>query len=897
MGSHVVKMFLLMLAAALSLSAALFQSTQGEEQQIPAGRITAADAETLFFRKIQPLLREKCLGCHGDGDELGGELDLRTRESLLKGGEQGAAIVSGNADKSSLYQAVLRTGKVKMPPKEANKLTDDELAALKAWIDAGALWPQPKPEAKKQSEWNFNPEDTWAFQPVKRRVVPAEGIDESLIKTPIDAFVQQKLNEKSLAAAPDADRATLIRRMTYDLTGLPPTADEIVAFVKDTDADAFDKVLERLLASPRYGEHWGRHWLDVVRYSDTSGYSNDYERPNAWRYRDYVIRSFNTDKPFDRFVVEQLAGDELEPNDPEMRVAVGFLRMGPWEHTGMSVAAVTRQLFLDDVTDIVGTTFLGVTMGCCRCHDHKFDPLPTRDYYRLQAVFAPVQFEEQPAAFLAGENTTGFDQAIARVKERIKLNEGRLEAIRQKGEQAVSALLAEKGVKNVNALPAEQRPDKWYGLDRGDQERMRVYNKRLEYYNRELNRYQPQAYSVASGGKSKSVAAADVHILVGGSLETPGDKVTPGVLSAVYASNDATAPAAWNTIPDSTTGRRLALANWIASPEHPLTARVMVNRIWQYHFGKGLVETSNNFGKMGKRPTHPELLDWLAQYFVEHRWSVKAMHRLIMRSAAYQRGGEHPDLQKLAEADPENKLLAHFPSRRLTAEELRDSILQVSGELNLIAGGPGVFPEINLDVALQPRQIMGTLAPIYEPSPRREQRNRRTVYAFQIRNLANPLLEVFNAAGMNTSCERREESTVTPQVFALFNGQFAHDMALAMADRVVQNSQESSVQVTLAFRQALGRAPTTSELARCIAHLESMTTHHRRTTPIVPKLPNPLVLTHVGELTGARFEFVEDWDTGAYEFNLRATDVPPETRALAEICLVLLNSNEFAFVY
>jgi hypothetical protein len=891
-------------------------------------------AEAIFLRTVRPMLKEKCLGCHGEGTKLEGDLDLRTRAAMLEGGSNGPALVPGEPGKSLLYQAVLRQGDLVMPPKEANKLTAEELAALKTWIEAGAPWPAPKPVTQK-TEWKADPKDAWAFHPVKRYAVPTAGIDTSQVKTPVDAFILQKLNEKGLKLAPPADRLSLLRRVTFDLTGLPPTPEEIEAAQNDKSQDWFERVVERLLASPRYGERWGRHWLDVVRYADTSGYSNDYERPNAWRYRDYVIRSFNADKPYDRFIVEQLAGDELAdelasrgrqpPNQgadaahsprEELYIAVGFLRMGPWEHTGMSVAAVTRQLFLDDVTDIVGTTFLGVTMACCRCHDHKFDPLPTRDYYRLQAVFAPVQFEERPVPFLPSENTAGFESAAAEIQERIRINQQRVSAIATESRKKLDQLLAKHGAKSIDDLPLELRPYDKQGLSQEDAERQRVYRKRLEYYDRQQKRYEPLAFSVSSRGTPE---VSLVRILVGGSLASPGETVTPGVLSAVHASDDRAAPSAWNTIPQTTHGRRLALANWIASPNHPLTARVMVNRIWQYHFGRGLVETSNNFGKMGKRPTHPELLDWLATYFVEQRWSVKAMHRLILRSAVYQQscdptsggrepaggargqeqsagpGGSRPSLVR--EIDPENKLLSYFPPRRLSAEELRDSILAVSGELSLTAGGPGVFPEINLDVALQPRQIMGTLAPIYEPSPKREQRNRRTVYTYQIRNVPNPLLEVFNAANPNTSCERREESTVTPQVFALFNSRFSHDMALAFACRLEKLSPNRSEQIVQAFRLALGRRPTDAELQRCLAHVAKMTEHHRRLAPVETKLPRPLVLQHIGELTGKRFDFVEDWDLAKYEANVKPSDVPAETRALAEVCLVLLNCNEFIYVY
>jgi Protein of unknown function (DUF1549)/Protein of unknown function (DUF1553) len=742
------------------------------------------------------------------------------------------------------------------------------------------------------------PSETWAFKPVKHIAVPQVRVACS---TPIDAFIFQKLEQAGLASAPPPARLQLIRRVTYDLTGLPPTPEEVDAFLRDSSGAAFDKVVERLLASPRYGEQWGRHWLDVVRYADTDGYSNDYERPNAWRYRDYVIRSLNQDKPYDQFIIEQLAGDELEAGSQENLIATGFLRMGPWEQTSMSVAAATRQQFLDDATQTTATTFLALTARCASCHDHKFDPIPTRDYYRLQAVFAPVQFEQRPASFLPAENVARFDSAVTLVKQRIEENERRRKAL----EAGAHALLLKRyGVSHINELPREVVRD---GVADEVGEQIRALRKRIEYYQRELQRYQPLSLSVSSGGAGKKIPTPDTHILIGGGLESPGDKVLPAVFSA--------AQGAEVTIPQTTEGRRLALARWIASPSNPLTARVMVNRIWQHHFGRGLVKTGNNFGKTGERPTHPELLDWLARYFVEHGWSIKAMHRLIVKSAVYQRSAAHPEIDRLRQIDPENKLLSHFSPRRLAAEELRDSILAAAGALNLEAGGPGVFPEINRDLALQPRQIMGTIAPAYEPAPTKAQRNRRTIYTFQQRNLPNPLLEVFNGPNLNESCERRDASVAAPQVFALFNSQFLNDAALEMArnvdcgfrtadcglkeDKAIGKSSSRSPNAAIerAFLMAFQRRPAPHEMTRCLEHLERMNRYHAAVPPREETAPKRIVRSIIGELTGKQFDFEEDWDPAAYEFNLKPSQVTAGVRALAELCLVLLNSNEFAYVY
>jgi hypothetical protein len=424
----------------------------------------------------------------------------------------------------------------------------------------------------------------WAFRPVRPR-------DKS---KSIDDFITAALRDRGLAPAPQADRRTLMRRATIDLTGLPPAPEEIEAFLRDRSPRAWPNVIERLLASPRYGERWRRHWLDVVRYADSSGYSNDFERPNAWRYRDYVTRSFNLDKPYDRFIREQVAGDELYPDDPEAIIATGFLRASPWEHTAMSVEAVTRQLFLDDVTHSTAATFLGLTLGCARCHNHKFDPIPTCDFYRMQAVFASTEFVRRKLSFLASENTADLKDGSARLSEVLQRTRAKVQEFR-----------------TLNP-------------ERDEFEELKLYQKHAQLYQESLDRYEPKAFAVSSGPldgetdggpalrypKRADYKPAPVHILPGGNLQSPGEAVTPGLLSAleIYGGYRA------SPVPDSVAGRRAALAQWVADPKNPLAARVMVNRIWQHHFAGGIAGDPNNFGKMGKKPTHPELFDWLAAY-------------------------------------------------------------------------------------------------------------------------------------------------------------------------------------------------------------------------------------------------------------------------------------------
>jgi mono/diheme cytochrome c family protein len=764
----------------------------------------AEEASAIFAKHVLPLFKEKCAGCHGPAMKSG-ELSLSSRDALLQGGKRGPSIVPGSADKSLIVTAIEQSGLLKMPP--GQKLPDQEIATIRRWVDLGAPWTDGV--AKSGPAWNYTAADVWEFQPLRKVQIPANGIDAEKVQTPVDAFVLAKLKEKGLTPATPTSRAKLLRRATFDLTGLPPTPQEVRAFVDDpaSHQEAFRKVVDRLLASPHYGEKWGRHWLDVVRYADTGGYSNDFERPNAWRYREYVIRSFNQDKPYDQFIREQIAGDEIDAKDPEKLVATGFLRMGPWEHTAMSVAAETRQAWLDDVTHGTATTFLGLTMECARCHDHKFDPLPTKDYYRLQAIFATTEFADRPAAFLPGEERLDFGAGRARIEQLLAMAQKKVAGYEDLIKQR---LVSKMGVKSIDDVPkdvVEKALKKKDLLTPEDFERLKIYNKRQELYSRSIKRYDALAYSVSDGPfeprQTDKWQPQDTFILPVGNLKTPGEKVTPGVLSAMYKYDQP----AYADVPASVAGRRLALANWIASPKNPLPARVMVNRIWAWHFGHGIAGNPNNLGKMGERPANLELLDWLASDFIEHGWSVKRMQRQIMLSAAYQRVADPVDVKAVEKADPENQLLSYFSPRRLEAEELRDSILAVSGELSPDTGGPGTFPEINEDVARQPQQIMGTLMPAYRPSPTKRERDRRTIYTFQKRDLIDPFLDVFNGPSVNESTEQRQATTVPTQVFALFNSQAVHDMALAFAARLDKIGGNTNSKVNNAFRYALNRQP------------------------------------------------------------------------------------------
>ena len=846
------------------------------------------EAGSIFVDHVLPTLKQKCAGCHGQAQKAS-DLSFESRESLLHGGKRGPAAVPGKAGASLLVSAIEQQGDLKMPP--GAKLPDQEIAAIRRWIDLGAPWVEGAPKAAPA--WNYTAEDVWAFLPLKPKAVPGDGIDA------VDAFILAGLREKQLRPAPRASRVNLLRRATFDLTGLPPTPEEVKAFVDDPadDRQAFTRIVDRLLASPNYGERWGRHWLDVVRYADTGGYSNDFERPNAWRYRDYVIRSFNEDKPYDRFVREQIAGDEIDSNDAGNLIATGFLRMGPWEHTAMSVAAETRQAWLDDVTHTTATAFLGLTMECARCHDHKFDPLPTKDYYRLQSIFATTEFADRPAPFLPGEQRPDFTQGRERVTRLLEMSQKKIadydDLIKQR-------LAAKTGAASIGDIPKDALTKAIKSKDLltpEESERLKIYTKRVELYSRSIKRYDATAYTVSDGpfdAKDKAKwQPPDTFILPVGNLKTPGEKVTPGVLSAVYRYDQP----AYADVPSAVGGRRLALADWIANPKNPLTARVIVNRVWAWHFGRGIAGNPNNLGKMGEKPTNPALLDWLANDFVEHGWSIKRLHRTIMLSDAYQRAADPVDPKVMEKIDPDNKFLSYFSPRRLEAEELRDGILQVSGELSRDTGGPGTFPEINEDVARQPQQIMGTLMPAYRPSPTRAERHRRTIDTFQKRDLIDPFLDVFNGPSVNESTEERAATTVPTQVFALFNSQFVHDMALAFAARVEAAGGDTNAKLNRAFLYALNRLPREQERRSAVEFVRKRMADQGQRQPAAKSARVPLVRSITSELTGAEVRIEEDADPAHYEENLQLRDVPAETRALAELALVLFNLNEFVYVY
>ena len=658
----------------------------------------------------------------------------------------------------------------------------------------------------------------WAFVSPKRPPVPTVK-ERRWVRNPIDSFILEQLEENQLRHAPEADRATLLRRLTVDLTGLPPTPDELDSFLADRSPGAYETVVDRLLASPRYGERWAQHWLDLARYADTDGFEFDQARPDAWRYRDWVVQALNRDLPYTTFVRLQLAGDETDPDDPSAFIATGFNRCYP-DMVDLNDQALRRQNALNDITETTGLVFLGLTIGCARCHDHKFDPIRLTDFYQLQAFFTPARFRDDypiasPEARAAYEEQMGaWERSLAAVQAALI----RLEA-------AARAKLApgEPPGLNDEMIAAFQKPD----VDRtpgdvrlvfealakdqrvkpaalsaalgpaGTADR-RALLARLARVRQESPRPLPQARGLDETGPR----APPTFLLQRGDFNAKGAEVVPAF--PVVLSGSETPSRIERTA--HSTGRRRALADWLTRPDNPLTARVLINRVWQHHFGRGIVATPSDFGTMGEPPSHPELLDWLATEFVARGWSMKTLHRLMVTSATY-RQSSRPDPAALA-ADPENTLFWRQNRQRLDGEALRDALLAVGGRLNLALGGSSVFPE--LPAELTKLSSKGAVWPV---SPDPADRDRRSLYVFVRRNLRFPFFEAFDRPDTNASCPRRAVTTIAPQALTLLNSALANDAARALASRVERAAgSDIEAQIRQAYRLAFAREPDPEEL-------------------------------------------------------------------------------------
>jgi hypothetical protein len=762
-----------------------------------AASLLAADDGALFREKIAPVLNAHCAGCH-TGPQAQAALSVASLADLLRGGKRGPALQPGRSSASLLVQ-FLRGERNPRMPIGGKPLPEAAITALASAIDS--MTPVV-PVAGTGTD-----HVSWVFRPPVEPKVPAVK-NASWVRNPIDAFILAKLEEKGFAPAPPASRRALLRRVYFDLIGLPPTEEEASLFLNDPAPDAYTKLIDRLLQDRRYGERWGRHWLDLVRFAESDGFAIDGERPTAWRYRDYVIRAFNNDKPYDEFVLEQLAGDELQRRpaarggsiENEGIIALGFLRMGPWERD----TNFDAQLRLDWLNEMAGTTsqvFLGLTVGCARCHDHKYDPIPQKDFYRIQAFFAATRIDDRPMPHLDAEG------GRIPMRNRLRQLEDELDA----AGVAVKELETRLKAKLTTAGSKEDQLQKLINdkdspvFTAAERKQHKEATERAAKIALEVARYQPIAYSVNEVAPPAVMDIEPTFVLAGGERSAPGERVEPGFLKAISGNSD---PAKIAFPGRYRSGRRKALAEWIVSAANPLGARVMANRIWQHHFGEGIVRTPSDFGLNGDRPTHPELLDWLALRFIEKKWSIKDMHRLMLTSNAYMQSTRHPDAKKIGEADPNNRLLSRMNWIRLESEALRDSILAISGGLNPEAGGPGMFFGVKDEIA-QGFQMFK-----WYPSPESAQR-RRSVYAFQRRSLAMPLMEVFDAANMSESCARRSVTTVSPQALTLLNGELTATESRRFAARVIELAgADPSRQIRKAFSLALLREPGAAELER-----------------------------------------------------------------------------------
>ena len=767
------------------------------------------DGSALFEKKVRPVLVEKCTSCHGP-DKQKGALRVDSRAALLKGGDRGPAIVPGKPGESLLLQALAHDGELKMPPK--HKLANAEIAAITEWVRLGAHWPsvEPTTASPKSGERVFTAEEKafWAYQPVHRPPVPK--VTHAAAGThPIDAFLLAKLREKGLSFAPSADKRTLIRRLTFDLTGLPPTAAEVDAFLADESPNAYEKLVDRLLASPAYGEKWGRRWLDVARYADSNGMDENLAYVNAWRYRDWVIRSFNADKPYDQFIREQLAGDRLpagtDAEHADRLIATGFLVIGP-KMLAEDDPVKMRMDIIDEQLDTIGQAFMGLTLGCARCHDHKFDPITMADYYSLAGIFYSTKTMQNHTVVAAwNERPIGSPEAIAALaahERKLAAARAQLASVQKPGVAAVAGFAAGSIAKSlrdrVAAIERAKPP-----VD------------------------QAMAVEDAKGGNLR-IHLRGSHLTLG--AEAP--RRFPRILARGQ-------PVSFGA---ERSGRR-ELAEWLTRPDHPLTARVMVNRIWAGHFGAGLVRSPDNFGRLGERPSHPELLDWLASEFVARKWSIKQMHRLIVTSTAY-RTSSRADVQA-AQKDPENRLLSHFNRRRLEAEEIRDGMLAASGLLDRTLGG-------TLLKATPRQYVTGTANRNYEDYSY----PRRSVYLPVIRSAVYDVLQTLDFPDPSVPNGQRATTTIPTQALFMLNSRLADQTAEALAKSVLEVKGDDAARVQEAYRRALTRAPSPVEIETVLAYLK------KSEATADPKLT-------------------------------------PESRRLAAwrgLCRVLLASNEFVFV-
>jgi mono/diheme cytochrome c family protein len=796
------------------------------------GTPVATDGVKFFEAKVRPLLVQHCQDCHGADKKKGG-LRLDNLAYILTGGERGPGLIP-HPEKSLIFQAVRYDDPdMEMPPD--GKLADEEIEILRQWIAMGAPWPQAEVAAaqpgRRPGEITEEDRQWWSFLPVKKVAPPMVMHGGMQVEQPIDAFVIAKLQQENLQPSPPAGRVEMIRRLSFNLTGLPPTPEAVEHFLKDDRADAYERLVDELLASSRYGERWAQHWLDLVRYAESDGYRLDSYRPNAWPYRDYVIKSFNDDKPYDRFMKEQIAGDEIAPGDPDALAATGFLRHSIYEYNQRDAEGQWKGI-LNEVTDVTTDVFMGVSVQCAQCHDHKFDPILQKDYYRLQAFLNNITWAEDKW-LVTPDQQREYERQLALWKEKVAPWQAQIDAVLEPRIKRAEVSAMEKFPEEVQVMwkkPREQRTPyeeqvvqlAWrqadYERDRYKEDKLPEEDKqKLATARAEMAKFQSlkprpplRALTVSETGPDAAPASFF-------SRRAGKQDVTPGVLS-VLETRDAEIPPPQSHA--STSGRRTVLAEWLARADNPLTTRVIVNRVWQQHFGRGLAASTSDFGKLGEKPTHPELLDWLTAGFVENGWSLKWLHKQIVMSQTYRQTtrmheraaevkGEDPVMVK----DPENRWLWRFSPRRLDAEQARDAALLASGELDLTMGGEGV-----------------------EPS-----RPRRSIYTKKLRNTQDAFLASLDApAGFQSIAERASTTTAT-QSLLMINGDWPLDRARAMSLKLsAAGNTAIEQQVQRAFHLAYSRLASSAELKAAVAFVQNQMNDLQAEQPAEPVTATPL---------------------------------------------------------
>jgi mono/diheme cytochrome c family protein len=864
----------------------------------PASAATGSGAKPTYEKDVRPILKAHCFHCHGEDGEIKGGLDVRLQRFLAQGGDSGPAIVPGKAHESLLLE-MLQSGEM---PKGGKKLSDKEITVIEQWIAAGAPTARPEPE-KLGPEHVFTEEERnrWAFQPIAAPRVPDMGPSAT---NPVDAFLLYRLRQEGLEFAPSADRTTLIRRATFDLTGLPPTPEEIDAFTNDDQPGAFARLVDRLLESPRYGERWGRHWLDVAGYSDSDGYTEkDTERPHAFRYRDYVIKSLNEDKPFDQFIREQLAGDEmvaqpyrnLTAGDAEKLAATGFLRMAA-DGTAVMNDITARNAVLADTVKIMGTALYGMTIDCAQCHDHRYDPISHADYHRIRALIEPAMnmkkwkppgarlvslmndAQRAEAAVIEAKAKELDDQRLAKQAEYIdatleKELAKREENLREPLRTAYKTEVKKRTPEQVKLLAKHPSILKLSGgslylYDTTYKTRHAAELKTMADAAAAVRATKPKEEFVQALTETPGAPLPVTQILHRGDPEQPKAAVKPGDLTVLSGRRTVDVPEKDPSLP--TSGRRLAFAKLLTDGNHPLLARVLVNRAWMHHFGRGIVPSVGDFGQLGQRPSHPELLDWLASRFMEEGWSMKQLHRLVMNSAAYRQvSTREPEKDRM---DPDNILLGRMNVRRLEAEALRDSMISVAGKLAPSMFGPPVpimYNEegqvvVGIDTTDTAGRQTGKIIPL------QGEEYRRSLYIQARRTRPLGMLETFDAPSMmEANCAERPRTTVSPQSLMLMNNGSMREFAQHYASRLQKERPgDLKGQVELAYQLGYGRTPGAEEAARALEFVRLQSVHYQEN-------PAPL-----------------EYSVGPAS----KTNADPALLGLAALCHALMSANEFLYV-